>query len=75
MKAIETKNIFDRNYFKAGRAVRVTNPNTTYDGLVWSLTDQVLGVAIISDYNTNPFKVNIHIDRVLSGEFTINVLE
>jgi hypothetical protein len=75
MKEIATKKIFDRDYFKAGKAVRIINPNKTFDGLVWNLTDQVLGVAVISDYNANPYELNIHIDRVLSGEFIVKVLE
>ena len=75
MKEIATKKIFDANYFQAGKAVRVSNPNKTFYGLVWNISDQLLSIAVISDYNVNPHELNIHIDRVLSGEFTVEVLE
>jgi hypothetical protein len=74
MKGVNYKNVFDTNYFQAGSAVKVSNPNRTFYGLVWNISDELLSIAVIFDYNVSPHELNIHISRVLSGEFTVEVL-
>jgi hypothetical protein len=72
---ITNKNVYDVNYYQAGRAVKISNPNRTFYGLVWNVSDELLSLAVIQDYNTSPHELNIHISRVLLGEFTVEVLE